>query len=187
MHVAVGLGNPGTRYAGTRHNLGFRVVETLAERRNGSWVKASTYLHSQIDLEFGPLLLVIPTTFMNSSGVAASDVMDRFSPRLKDLIVIFDDVHLDLGRNRIRRRGSDGGHNGLSSVTSSLDSCEIARLRMGIGEPPPGSGLIDFVLGEFFQNEKKIVEAQILRASEALECWVDRGLEEAMNRFNSLE
>ena len=184
MRVVVGLGNPGQRYVNTRHNLGFRVVEAFAATYEETWVKGDRYLFALINSESDPLLLVKPSTFMNSSGEAVADVILRFSPSIDDLMVVVDDVHLSLGQNRIRRRGSDGGHNGLTSIQASLESSCFPRLRMGVGSPPEGSDLIDYVLGEFASDELVVVDAQIKRAVEAMECWVDRGLEEAMNYFN---
>jgi len=185
VRVAVGLGNPGRRYTNTRHNLGFRVVDVVATQRDGTWSESTTYCFCFVNYGRDQLLLVKPSTFMNTSGEAVVDVVERFFPDINDLMVVVDDVHLALGQNRLRRKGSDGGHNGLTSIQVSLNSSKFPRLRMGIGTPPEGVDLIDHVLGDFDNEEQKVVEAQIGRAVESLECWVDGGLEVAMNRFNS--
>ena len=184
MQVVVGLGNPGSRYTNTRHNLGFRVVDVFAAQRDGTWSESTTYCFCFAKYGRDPLLLVKPSTFMNRSGEAIVDVVERFSPDIDDLMVVVDDVHLALGQNRLRRKGSDGGHNGLTSIQVFLNSTHFPRLRMGIGTPPEGMDLTEYVLGDFHPEEQKVVEAQISRAIESLECWVDDGLEEVMNRFN---
>ncbi len=186
MQVAVGLGNPGARYAATRHNLGYRVVDLLAGDLKGDWARASAYLFAEVACESRPLLLVKPTTYMNSSGDAVAEVLRRFNVALEDVLVVVDDVHLELGGIRLRRKGSDGGHNGLCSVIETVGAPDFPRLRVGIGAPPEGIDLIHFVLSEFDCEEREAVEASVQAASAGVVCWAAQGLDEAMNRYNAL-
>lgn len=180
MKAVVGLGNPGVRYAGTRHNVGFRVVDFLGEKF--SWEKTGTYHLAEYDRP--RLLLVKPVTYMNRSGQAVGEVVARFDLLLDDVLVVVDDVHLDVGRLRFRRRGSDGGHNGLRSIAGALGSSDFPRLRMGIGLPPDPDGLVDYVLEDFASEEQEVVTQAIQQAVDGIVCWATDGIAEAMNRFN---
>ncbi len=185
MQVAVGLGNPGARYAGTRHNLGFRVVDLLAGDLEGDWTRASPYLFSEVTCAEKPLLLVKPTTYMNGSGAAVGAVLRRFGLVLEDVLVVVDDVHLAPGGIRVRRRGSDGGHNGLRSIIDTVGA-DFPRLRIGIGMPPEGTDLIEYVLSEFDRSELEAVEGSVRTAADGVVCWTTSGLDAAMNRYNAL-
>ncbi|MDA0709516.1 MAG: aminoacyl-tRNA hydrolase [bacterium] len=179
MKAVVGLGNPGPRYAHTRHNVGFWVVDDLA---SGSiWQNEATYLWSSVSGR-DDLLPVKPITYMNSSGIALSHMMTRFGIDLQDVLVIVDDIHLAVGSLRFRRRGSHGGHNGLRSIVEELGSSDFPRLRLGIGQPAENEALIEHVLGDFTTDERTQVD--VGRASSAVLCWADQGIETAMNAFN---
>ncbi len=186
MKVVVGLGNPGTEYAHTRHNLGFRVVDLLAEKLNGTWSESAWYFFCRIAKRSEPLLLLKPTTFMNRSGVAVADALDRFEAGVEDVLVVVDDVHLDLGRIRLRRGGSDGGHNGLGSIIHCVGSTAFPRLRTGIGAPPECADRIAHVLSPFEAGELETVETAIREAADSVECWIESGMDAAMNKFNSM-
>jgi PTH1 family peptidyl-tRNA hydrolase len=181
LHVVVGLGNPGPRYAGTRHNIGFMVVDRLAG--SGSWRddagRSQTATAEVAGLETH---LVKPQTFMNRSGDAVVALQGQWGFEPQEVLVVFDDFYLDFGRLRLRRGGSDGGHNGLASVLQRAGTEEVPRLRMGIGRVPEGEDDIDYVLADFGAQEQ--VEELVDRGCRAVEGWVAEGIEAAMNRFN---
>ena len=185
MKVVVGLGNPGAEYAHTRHNLGYRVVDLLAERLTGTWSESAWYFFCRIGKGAGTLLLLKPVTFMNRSGVAVADVQDRFDVDIENVLAVVDDVHLDLGRIRLRRGGSDGGHNGLGSIIDCVGSAAFPRLRVGIGAPPEGADRIEHVLSRFEDDERDVADAAVREAAAGVKCWIDSGIDAAMNRYNS--
>jgi PTH1 family peptidyl-tRNA hydrolase len=185
MKLIVGLGNPGPRYADTRHNVGWRVAEELSARAGaGPWREkfdaavTETLWHGQ------KVVLARPLTFMNNSGLAVRQLMDFFKAPLEDLLAVLDDMALDVGRIRLRREGSDGGHNGLASVIVHVGDQRFARLRVGIGPAPPPAEHVDFVLSPFTNEEQPIIEKAIGRAADAAECWITQGPEAAMNQYN---
>lgn len=184
MNVVVGLGNPGSRYTGTRHNLGFAVVDSLAASPRAG--RPQTRFQAQIvELveESHKILLVKPETFMNLSGRSVRQLVDFYQLPLDRLVVICDDVNLPLGKLRIRARGSHGGHNGLRDIENHLGSNEYARLRIGVGGAAE-SGLIDHVLSRFRPVEKPIIEDAVSLAAQAVGLWVREGLEACMNQYN---
>jgi len=185
--VVVGLGNPGSRYADTRHNLGYMVVDRLGQQGAGPWVAGPTYEFSEVTFGFGSLCLVKPTTYMNGSGMAVADALLELGAATEGLLVVLDDIHLETGQIRLRRSGSDGGHNGLQSVIDSLGDQGFPRLRLGIGAPGESGDLIDFVLGEFPPEEREAVQAQVSAAADCVRCWSVDGLDAAMNRYNARE
>ena len=181
FRIVVGLGNPGPRYSGTRHNIGFVVVDRLAAAFGGSWRSAAVSETAQVRLGTGEVVLVKPQTYMNRSGdaVFALRRQETFDPG--QVLVVCDDFTLPFSRIRLRRGGSDGGHNGLASVLGALGTNAVPRLRLGIGPVTSGKD-IDFVLTEFFRNEP--VAGLVDRACGAVESCVNEGLDVAMNRFN---
>ncbi|MBN2583535.1 MAG: aminoacyl-tRNA hydrolase [Planctomycetes bacterium] len=185
MHVVVGLGNPGKQYEGTRHNLGFRVCSTLRERLPEASLRDR--FSSRVTEMSGPrgkVLLLEPQTYMNLSGQAIAEAVAFYKVPMQDLLVVCDDFNLPLGRLRLRRDGSHGGHNGLRNIIECLGDDEFARLRMGIG-PLDGRDPVEFCLGRFRDAEHDEVEQMIRTAADAVMCWLDAGLNEAMNRFNA--
>lgn len=185
MKVVVGLGNPGKQYVATRHNVGWMVLDRLAER--AGWTgharardAAATVYGKYKDLD---LMLVKPTTFMNLSGVAVRKVLARQRAPLPDLLVVVDDFALPLGRLRLRGEGSAGGHNGLRSIIGEMGSQEFARLRVGIGEPSRTA--VDHVLSRFDAKERKTLDLAIDAAADAVEEWAREGIDRAANRWNS--
>jgi len=185
QRVVVGLGNPEARYAHTRHNLGFRVVNMLAEDLGAGWAETPEFQYCRAACGSDAILLVKPMTYMNRSGLAVAAVLRRFEVGLEEVLVAVDDVHLDLGRVRMRRRGSDGGHNGLRSIIDTVGSPEFPRLRLGIGAPPEGTDLIAYVLGEFGPEEETTVAQMTRTAADSVTCWAELGMDEAMNRYNA--
>ncbi len=184
VHLFVGLGNPGKTYEKTRHNLGFMVLDRLAERWDGRFKPGfGPYDFYQTKTPGGKILLVKPSTFMNRSGAAVQDAVRRYEVPLSGLIVICDDFNLPLGTLRLRPKGSDGGHNGLASVIQSLGTSDFGRLRLGIGLRP-GAGTVDYVLSRFPRKEQAAVETLVEDGADALIAAAENGFEWAMNRYN---
>ncbi len=186
MKLVVGLGNPGRKYAGTRHNVGFEIVDALAARHGLEWEGAPA--EALIAKWRGAgALIVKPLTFMNLSGHAVGDVLRYFKVEAADLLVIVDEVQLELGRLRTRAKGSAGGHNGLKSLIEQLGTDEFARLRFGVGRGDARRDLADHVLATFDRDEQPVVIEAIGRAADAAEVFVSEGLGPMMNRFNRRE
>lgn len=195
MHLLVGLGNPGPRYALTRHNLGYRVLEAASAR----WALSLKQTGSarQGSGQVGPpgkqaeVTLALPLTWMNQTGPAVAPLVQTLGltpDQLPDrLIVVHDDLDLPLGRLRIKRRGGPGGHNGLLSIITTLGTDEFCRLKLGIGRPPLGVDAADYVLAPFLPEEVPQVERMLDQAGAALECLLAEGIAAAMNRFNVRE
>lgn len=182
--MLVGLGNPGERYAGTRHNLGFMVIAELARRYRVELREEEC--RSRLAAH-GSVRLIQPQTFMNRSGHAVRCLRERHGLEPEDFLIIYDEIHLPLGKLRLRPRGSPAGHRGLESVLESLGSDQVPRLRLGIaGEEGPrhGEELVEFVLSPFAAEERETVAAMISRAADACEAWSREGAEAAMQRFN---
>jgi PTH1 family peptidyl-tRNA hydrolase len=186
MWLVAGLGNPGRRYEGTRHNVGFDVVDVLARRSGVAFRRSWRFpceLAEAVEPE-GRLLLCKPRTFMNLSGQAVGPLLRRKGLATDTLIVIVDDTDLGCGKIRIRKRGSAGGHNGLKSVIASLGSDDFVRLRVGVGGRPEDRDMVDHVLSGFHPDERETMEAAVERSAEAVWTIVEKGVEIAMNRYN---
>ncbi len=186
MKLIIGLGNPGTEYAGTRHNIGFDLVNALASAHKIKVDQRITGVRARVGrglIAGQPVMLVKPQTFMNLSGEAVAPLMRREAVPLSDILVLCDDIHLPVGKLRLRSKGSSGGQNGLKSIAASLATQEWARMRLGVGEPPPGLQ-IDWVLGRFSKSDQKITDEMLIVAMGAVEIWLTDGIETAMNRFN---
>ncbi len=186
MKLIVGLGNPGRAYAGTRHNVGFDVVDLLAERHRLAWESAPAEAVLAKWRE-ASALVVKPLTFMNLSGQAVGDLLRFYKIDLADLFVVVDDVNLELGRLRARPGGSAGGHNGLKSLIGLLGTEEFARLRVGVGRGDARRDLADHVLTKFDPQERADVVEAVGRAADAAELFVAEGIGPVMNRFNRKE
>ena len=183
--IIVGLGNPGPRYRDTRHNVGFGCVDLLAERW-GIAVKdrRRTTVLGQGYRDGMPVALAKPRTFMNLSGESVAYLLARFGGRPADLVIVYDEMALPLGRIRLRARGSDAGHNGIKDIIRNVHTVDFPRLRIGIGGPGM-SGSVEHVLGRFSDEEKPSADAAIARAADAVECLLANGIDIAMNRFNT--
>ena len=185
MYIIAGLGNPGTQYAGTRHNAGFSCIDELADKYN---ISVDTARHKGLIgkgiVEGEKVLLVKPMTYMNNSGECIREVMDYYKADIDDLIVIFDDISLEPGRLRLRPKGSAGGHNGIKNIISHMGTDGFARVKVGIGEKPNGWDLADYVLAKFNKDEEPLIEAGIDKAAEAAEMMLDGKMRDAMNKFN---
>jgi peptidyl-tRNA hydrolase, PTH1 family len=186
LKLIVGLGNPGRRYRETRHNVGFAVVDGLADRHATTFEPAPADALIARARRLGPdgALLVKPLTMMNLSGFAVSQLARYYRVEPGDILVVADDVNLPLGRLRARPRGSAGGHNGLRSIIEQFGSIEFARLRVGVGRGDPRRDLADHVLAGFDADERPAVDEAIARAADASELFAAAGIEQVMNRFN---
>lgn len=185
MLLIVGLGNPGTRFRCTRHNVGFRCVDMIArkwgirlsERRAKAVLGRGNHAGTDI-------VLAKPRTFMNNSGEGFEYLLTRFSAKPADLVVIYDEMELPIGRLRIRPSGSSGGHNGMRSIIAALKTQDFPRIRVGIGPPLPELDSIAHVLGRFSQEESTQIADSVKRVAEAVECLLEQDIDVAMNRFN---
>jgi len=181
-----GLGNPGPKYESTRHNLGFWVVDLLCERRRGRWwLPSDRYKECRVSIGGTPVTLVEPLTYMNLSGRAVDEFAlgEGFDPAR--MLVVCDDTALPLGSLRLRKKGSDGGHNGLASIIESLGTTEFPRLRLGIGPVPENTDQADFVLSSLAGTEVETARELAARAANCVEAWVGDGIDAAMSRFNT--
>lgn len=185
MKVIVGLGNPGKKYENTRHNIGFAAIDYIAEKEG---ININTGKHKALVgsgyINGVKVLLVKPQTFMNLSGESLRPIMDFYKLEPEDFLVIFDDIDLDVGRIRIRRKGSAGGHNGIKSIISHLGSMEFPRIKIGVGAKPPGYDLADYVLGHFSKADQEILQERFEDVYDAVKLIVGDDITEAMNRHN---
>jgi peptidyl-tRNA hydrolase, PTH1 family len=185
VKLIVGLGNPGPRYAGTRHNVGFDAVDLLAARHRVEWAAAPRGAEALVaNWRMGGAIVAKPLTFMNLSGAAVVPLLQFYKIELVDLLVIVDEVQLDTGRIRVRPSGSAGGHNGLKSIIGSLGSDAFPRLRIGVGRGDSRRDLADHVLAKFDADERSVIRDAIARTVDATELFIAEGIQPAMNRFN---
>jgi PTH1 family peptidyl-tRNA hydrolase len=187
LHLIVGLGNPGAKYARTRHNIGFQLVDRLATSWRADWTTEKRFQSAVArDSRSGrTVLLSQPQTFMNASGEAVAALMSFYRVEPVRLMIAVDDADLPLGEIRLRKSGSSGGHHGLESIEQHLGTREFARLRLGIGRTEDGRREItDFVLAPFTAAETEVVGQVLQKATGQVECWLDAGIEKAMSQFN---
>jgi peptidyl-tRNA hydrolase, PTH1 family len=184
IRLVAGLGNPGAEYAHTRHNIGFMVVDLLVPEARSTWEKSSKW--DAVTAKFGNALLVKPVSYMNRSGHPLHAIAQFFKILPQEILVVLDDFSLPLGRLRIRQSGGPAGHNGLESVIVHFGTEEIPRLRVGIG-PAPADGATDYVLSDFFEEQRPLVKSTIARAAEAAKWAIDKGVVSAMNTFNKID
>jgi PTH1 family peptidyl-tRNA hydrolase len=185
MKVVVGLGNPGSKYAGTRHNIGYLVIDYLAESpRAGRFQSRFQGLIAELIEDGEKILLVKPETFMNLSGRCVREVLSFYQVPVTDLLVVCDDINLPLGKLRVRARGSDGGQKGLRDIRNHLGTDEYARLRIGIDSPGEADAA-DYVLSRFRPTERAAIDEAVRTAGEAVIYWARNGVEACMNRYNA--
>jgi len=182
--LIVGLGNPGPKYDSTRHNIGFRILDTLAERLNVDLRAKDDAERGETRYDGVPVLLAKPLTFMNRSGDAVRPIANYNNVDPGDILVIYDDLHLDVGQIRLRPGGSSGGHNGIASVCNQLGTTDIPRLRIGIGSDFPPGRQSEYVLSRFTPQQNAVMEDTIIKACNAALAVITDGVDEAMNRFN---
>jgi len=186
MKLVVGLGNPGLKYDGTRHNIGYAVVDYLAAAPGvGRWRSKFESQVTETVEGTEQVLLMKPETFMNLSGRAVRAAADFYKLDVRDVLVVCDDIALPLGKLRVRARGSDGGQKGLRSVQEALGTSDYSRLRIGVGSPGEHWDAADYVLGRFKPGERKVVEDAIAQAGQAVLVWMRQGVDACMNRFNA--
>lgn len=185
MYIVAGLGNPGRKYENTKHNVGFITLDFLAEKHN---IKINKIKHKALVgegiISGQKLLLVKPQTYMNLSGNSIREVMEYYKADLDKLVVIYDDVDIPTGKLRIRKKGSAGTHNGMRSIIYDLQADEFPRIRIGIGGERKMS-LAGYVLGSFRKDEKNLIQNAVERAALAVECLLEKGIEAAMNEYNT--
>ena len=186
MFIIAGLGNPTLQYRGTRHNVGFDVIDTLADKYNiAVETRKSRALIGKGIIAGQKVLLVKPQTYMNLSGESIGELVSYYKvDEEQELLVIYDDVSLDVGQLRIRRKGSAGGHNGIKDIIRHLGTDVFPRIKIGVGEKPKGYDLADYVLGHFSREEREMMEEGYQKATEAVEMILAGELAEAMNVFN---
>jgi PTH1 family peptidyl-tRNA hydrolase len=185
MKVLVGLGNPGKKYEGTRHNVGFEVVCELAYRHGDTKSKVKFEAEiAELSVAGQKLLLAAPQTFMNASGRSVRQLADFFQIAANDFLVICDDINLPLGQLRIRRSGSSGGQKGLENIIQHLGTQAVPRLRIGVDKPEAGRDSADYVLERFRKSEQASVDKAVRTAADAVAVWVAEGIDQAMNRYN---
>jgi peptidyl-tRNA hydrolase, PTH1 family len=184
MKLVVGLGNPGSKYQGTRHNIGFELVDRLAQAGGPpSFSRKFDGQLGEIEIDFRRVLLLKPETFMNLSGRSVGQVVRFFKLATTDLLVVCDDLSLPLGKLRLRPGGSDGGQKGLRDIASHLGTDQFPRLRIGIGDREHIDA-VDYVLSRFRSSERSAIDDALILASQAVAVWVTQGIDAAMNRFN---
>jgi len=186
LRIIVGLGNPGKEYEYTRHNFGFLVIDQLAAQYQLKFSRRAVLNSYTAEglLEDVECLLVKPLTYMNNSGSVVRQVLNKKGAEASRLLVVCDDFHLDFGKMRIREKGSDGGHNGLTSVIQHLQTQNFSRLRLGIGSPKPSEDVVDYVLGSFSSKEKREMDPFIQQAARCCACWAVEGISKTMSQFN---
>jgi PTH1 family peptidyl-tRNA hydrolase len=184
LKIVVGLGNPGSRYHGTRHNIGFEVVDLLAESVHGGRFQGRFKAQvAELREGDGKVLLVKPETFMNLSGQSVRQFMDYYQVQPADLLVVCDDINLPLGKLRVRARGTHGGHNGLRDIQNHLGTTEYPRLRIGVDAPDENA--VEHVLGRFRPSEKAVIADAVSLAAQAVGLWIREGVEACMNQYNA--
>ena len=186
MFIIAGLGNPTLRYEGTRHNVGFEVIDTLADKYNiAVETRKSRALIGKGIIAGQKVILVKPQTYMNLSGESIGSLADYYKiDEEKELLVIYDDVSLDVGQLRIRRKGSAGGHNGIKNIIAHLGTDVFPRIKVGVGEKPKGYDLADYVLGHFSGEDREIMRESYRKAADAVEMILEGDLSGAMNTYN---
>lgn len=183
MRALIGLGNPGRQYALTRHNIGFIFLDFIQQKYTIPFTPGKgDYYYAKASIEQEDILLVKPVTYMNRSGLAVVQVLEHFDLAPEDILIVYDDFHLDFGVLRFRIRGSAGGHKGMDSVIFHLQSEDIKRLKIGIGQPEEDE--VDFVLSNFTEKEQESLPEILDAAYKGIKIWLTYGMAEAMNRYN---
>ncbi|KUP04218.1 peptidyl-tRNA hydrolase [Bacillus coahuilensis m2-6] len=185
MKLIVGLGNPGAKFDGTRHNIGFEVIDELAKRFNVALDQSKFKgVYSIVRHEGEKFILLKPLTYMNLSGESIRPLMDYYDIDIEDLVVIYDDLDLPVGKLRLRQKGSAGGHNGMKSTIAHLGSQQFNRIRLGVDRPPSGMTVPNYVLGKFTASEQPLVEEVVKASADACEAWLKEPFLSVMNKFN---
>lgn len=185
MKLIVGLGNPTMQYAGTRHNVGFSAILDMADQYNiGLTEKKHKAIYGIGRIAGEKVILAMPQTYMNLSGESVRELMDYYKLGTEDLVVIYDDIDLDLGKLRIREKGSAGGHNGIKNIIAHTGTQEFTRIRVGVGAKPKQMDLADYVLSRFTKEEQPVIRDAVRTAAKAVEVMISQDVMAAMNQFN---
>ena len=185
MKLIVGLGNPGRKYAGTRHNVGFDVAAEVARQYGQGKLRCRFHAEVlEVRIAGVAALVVCPNTYMNRSGLSVREASDYYKVEPAEILVVCDDMNLPLGRIRVRKQGSSGGQKGLQDVIRCLGTEQVPRLRVGIDRPPPAWDPVDYVLAKFTPEQRTVVDQSIARAAQAVADWARHGIEYCMNRHN---
>ncbi len=185
MYLIVGLGNPENEYANTRHNMGFNTINEIAKNNNINIVKEKFKGLYEIGVMQGKkVILLKPQTYMNLSGESVKEIVNFYNIETDKIIVIYDDIDTEKGKIRIRKKGGPGTHNGMKSVINELGSTDFARVRVGIGQPEFKNDMINYVIGKVPEEEQKVLQQGVKKATKAVEEILKNGIEIAMNKFN---
>ncbi len=185
MYLIVGLGNPENEYANTRHNMGFDTINEIAKNNNIEVNKNKFKgLYGIGKIQNQKVILLKPQTYMNSSGESVKEIINFYDIKLDKIIVIYDDIDIEKGNIKIRKKGGPGSHNGMKSVTEELHSSEFGRVRVGIGQPEFKNDMINYVIGKVSKEEQEILRQGTKKAAEAIEEIIKNGIDIAMNKFN---
>ena len=192
MKLVVGLGNPGNKYRMNRHNVGYMVLAELAEKFSGGQpIRPQSKFHGDLltlrDVGEEPVLLLAPTTYMNRSGLSVGEAVNFYKIPPNDVLVVCDDLNLPFCKLRFRSEGGAGGQKGLADILRVLGTEKVHRLRIGIGSPPGQMDAADYVLMNFTEKERPDLEVTIKQSADAIVCWLNKGIDEAMNRYNKTE
>ena len=185
MYLIVGLGNPESEYAHTRHNMGFDTINELAKNNNINITKTKfKALYETGIIQNEKVILLKPQTYMNLSGEAIKEARDFYNVKPEEIIVIYDDIDIEKGKIKLRKKGGPGSHNGMKSVVQELNTTDFIRIRVGIGQPKFKSDMINYVIGNVPEEEQKILQQGTKKAAEAIEEILKNGIDIAMNKFN---
>ena len=186
MYLIVGLGNPGKKYELTRHNIGFIILDKFASKKNLHFKKKENYQYVEGSIGSSTFFLIKPTTYMNLSGIAVSEFLSKTKINLENMLIVVDDVNLELGKIRLRKSGSDGGHNGLKSIIYHLESNQFPRLRFGIGNKFGEGELADYVLSKFSDEELSYINNSIEFSIELIEYFIQGGYKLMSDYFSKI-
>lgn len=185
MYLIVGLGNPENEYSNTRHNMGFDTINQIARNNNIKIVKKKfKALYENSIIKNQKIILLKPQTYMNASGESIKEAVNFFNIKPEKIIVIYDDIDIEKGKIKIRKKGGAGSHNGMKSVIQELDSTDFIRIRVGIGQPQFKDDMINYVIGNVPEDEQRILQQGVEKAANAVEEILENGIDIAMNKFN---
>lgn len=185
MKLIIGLGNPGKPYEHTRHNVGFDVLDALADRWGATFNQTKfNGIYATVHRPEGKVILLKPLTYMNLSGESVRPLMDYFDIDIEDMIVVYDDLDLEIGKLRLRQKGSAGGHNGIKSIIQHIGTQEFNRIRVGVSRPPAGVKVADYVLSRFSKEDTPVLDDAIKKSCDALEASLTKPFLDVMNMFN---
>lgn len=185
MKVILGIGNPGKKYQFTRHNVGFQILDAFGQNHNLTFRPAkSDFYYAEGMLSAFRFFLIKPTTYVNNTGIIIKELIDDYNLHIDDLLVIYDDTNLELGKIRIRKSGSDGGHNGIKSIIYNLESQDFNRVRVGISRPDNSQDLADFVLSEFSEEDNHIIEEKLPTINNLIASFIVGGIDEMLKTYS---